>query len=64
MSEQESLRGVIEDLIDVMHLQAKELEKLVVQVERSVGRLPGESQLAVIASELAELKQRVKRAGP
>ncbi len=61
MSDHEPLHRLVEDLIDVMQLQAKELEKLVVHIEQAVGRLPEESQLAVIASELSELKQRAQR---
>lgn len=61
MSDHESLPRLVEDLIGVMQLQAKELEKLVVHIEQAVGRLPEESQFAVIASELSELKQRARR---
>ncbi len=63
MSDHEPLHRLVEDLIDVMQLQAKELEKLVVHIEQAVGRLPEESQLAVIASDLSELKQRAQRLG-
>jgi hypothetical protein len=63
MSDHESLPRLVEDLIGVMQIQAKELEKLVVHLEQAVGRLPEESQFAVIASELSELKQRARRLG-
>jgi hypothetical protein len=61
MSDHESLQSLVEDLIDVMQLQAKELERLVIDIEQAVGRLRAENQFAVIASELSELKQRAER---
>jgi hypothetical protein len=61
MSDHESLRRLVEDLVVVMQHQAKELEKMVVHIEQAVGRLPEESRLAVIASELSELKHRAQR---
>jgi hypothetical protein len=60
MADDERLRKVVEDLIDVMHLQAKELEQLVVQVEQIAERLPGENRLSLVVSELSELKRRVQ----
>jgi hypothetical protein len=60
MSQFEPLRKALEDLIDVLHLQAKDLEKLVTAVEQATGRLGYESQLSVVASELSELHHRVK----
>ncbi|MBX6313777.1 MAG: hypothetical protein IRY99_12795 [Isosphaeraceae bacterium] len=62
MSDPESLPRLVEDLIEVMQLQARELEKLVVHIEQAIGRLPEESQLAVIASELSELSELKQRA--
>lgn len=61
MSDHELLVRLVEDLIDVVQLQAKELEKLIVRIEQAVGRLPEEIPFAAIASELSELKQRVLR---
>jgi len=60
MATDERLHKIVEDLVDVMHLQAKELEKLVVQVEQVAGRLPGENRLSLIVSELSELKRRIQ----
>jgi len=57
------LHMIVEDLVDVMHLQAKELEKLVVQIEQVAGRLPGENRLSLIVSELSELKRRIQSQG-
>jgi hypothetical protein len=63
MVNNEQLRKIVEDLIDVMHLQAKELENLVIQIEQITGRLPGESRLSLIVSELSELKRRIQGPG-
>jgi hypothetical protein len=56
----EQLCKIVEDLIDVMHLQAKQLENLVVHVEQIAGRVPGDNQLSLIVSELSELKRRIQ----
>jgi hypothetical protein len=63
MNDHERLRKIVEDLISVMHLQAKELEDLVVRIEQVAGRLPGENRLSVIVSELSELKRRMQGPG-
>jgi len=63
MVSDERLRKIVEELIDVMHLQAKELEKLVVQVEQIAGRLPGDNQLSLIVSELSALKRSIQGQG-
>jgi hypothetical protein len=60
MANDEPLRKIVEDLINVMHLQAKELEKVVVQVEQVAGHLPEEARLSLIVSELSELKRRIQ----
>jgi hypothetical protein len=59
MAEDEPLRKIVADLIDVMHLQARELEKVFVRVEQVAGRLLEEGRLSVIVSELSELKRRI-----
>jgi hypothetical protein len=61
MFEEESLRKIVADLIAVMHLQAKELENLVVQIEQVANRLPGENRLSLVVSELSELKTRIQK---
>lgn len=52
---------ILEDLIAVLHLQAKELEKLVAHVEQVTTRLPEMNDLSVVRSELAALLVRVKK---
>jgi len=61
MADCEQLRQIVEDLVEVMHLQAKELEKLVEHLEQVVGHLSYQHQLSVVASELSELHIRVKK---
>ena len=63
MTDYEPLRRVVEDLIEVMHVQTKDLEKLVQRVEQLAGRLDYENQLSVVASELSELHVRIKNLG-
>jgi len=61
MSDAEQLRAVLEDLIDVLHLQAKELEKLVTHVEQQTTSLVYQHQFSLVASELSELHHRIKK---
>ena len=61
MAKEESLREIVADLIAVLYLQAKELEKLVVQIEQVTDRLPGENRLSLVVSELSELKTRIQK---
>jgi len=61
MAKEELLREIVADLIAVLHLQAKELEKLVVQIEQVTDRLPGENRLSLVVSELSELKTRIQK---
>jgi hypothetical protein len=44
-----------------MHLQARELEKLIAHVEQVTVRLPEESEMSVIRSSLSGLHQRLKK---
>jgi gamma-glutamyl phosphate reductase len=61
MADREQLRQILEDLVDVLHLQAKELEKLVERVEQVAGRLDPEPRFSTVVSELSELHLRVKK---
>ena len=61
MNDIEAVRKIVEDLIEIMHVQAKQLEKLVVHVEQVTARLSNESQFSVVASELSELQVRIKK---
>jgi hypothetical protein len=63
MADHEQLRKIVEDLIDVMHLQAKEMEKLVDHIEQATGHLGYQTQFSVIASELSELHIRIRKHG-
>jgi hypothetical protein len=60
------LAAIVEELIAVMQIQARELESLITHVEQVTTRLPEASELSVIRSELASLHVRARqfRAGP
>ncbi len=64
MPDHDELRTIVEDLIQVSHLQAKELEKLVEHVQQVAGRLGDSHQFSVVASELSELLVRIKKLAP
>lgn len=61
MYRDEELRLVVEELIRVMHEQARELETLVDHLAQSAGRLPDRGDLSVVRSELAALHVRAKK---
>ncbi|HKI35926.1 MAG TPA: hypothetical protein VKA46_28985 [Gemmataceae bacterium] len=65
MADYEQLRKVVEDLVQVMHVQAKDLEKLVEHIEQGTGHLGYQHQFSVVASALSELHLRVQKlSGP
>ena len=57
----EELAAVVDELIEVLHLQARELEKLTAHVGQVTGRLPEESELSVVRSTLSGLHLRVQK---
>ena len=57
----EELAAVVDELIEVLHLQACELEKLIGHVEQVTAHLPEESEMSVIRSSLSGLRHRVKK---
>jgi hypothetical protein len=57
----EELAAVVDELIEVMHLQARELEKLIAHIEQVTVHLPEKSETAVILSSLTGLHQRIKK---
>ena len=61
MTDVEQLAAVVEDLVGVLHLQAKELERLVARVEQVTTRLPEASGMTVVASQLSALQLRIKK---
>jgi hypothetical protein len=60
MADTEQIRTLLEDLMEVLHLQAKEFERLIAHVERQTAHLGYRNQLPLVVSELSELHQRVK----
>jgi hypothetical protein len=54
-----NLKGIVQELIELMRAEARELEKLVIHVEQVAGKLPDEPQFAALASQLTALKARM-----
>jgi hypothetical protein len=61
MAERERVEAILEELIAVLHLQAKELERLIAHVEQVTTRIPETNDLSVVRSELAALLVRIKK---
>lgn len=61
MTQGDELRGILKDVVEVMQLEVKELEKLVKHVEQVTVRLPEPHQFSVVASELSALHVRLKQ---
>jgi polyhydroxyalkanoate synthesis regulator phasin len=57
----EQLRIVVEDLIKIVQLQAKETEKLSTHVAKVTTHLSRESQMHLVVSELSEILNRVRK---
>ncbi len=55
------LRNVVNDLIGVLHDQAKQIEAMAVHLEQVAGRLPDHEHLSIATSELSELRLRMKK---
>jgi hypothetical protein len=57
----EELAAVVDELIDVLRLQASELEKLIAHVQQVTAHLPEESEMSVIRSSLSGLYLRIQK---
>jgi hypothetical protein len=57
----EELAAVVDELIEVLHLQARELEKLIAHVEQVTAHMPEASEISVIRSALSGLHLRIKK---
>jgi hypothetical protein len=55
MAESRELASIVAELIDAMHVQTKELEKLIAHIEQVTGRLDSAQQFSMVASELSGL---------
>jgi hypothetical protein len=60
MKATEQMRSVLGDLVELLRLEAKELEKLVAHVEQVTGHLPYQHQFSVVASGMSALHQRLQ----
>ncbi|HEY8506045.1 MAG TPA: hypothetical protein VIL46_15775 [Gemmataceae bacterium] len=57
----EELAAVVDELVEILHMQARQLENLIAHVEQVTVRLPEESEMAVIRSSLTGLHRRIKK---
>ncbi|HUY90487.1 MAG TPA: YbaK/EbsC family protein [Pirellulales bacterium] len=56
----ENLHEFLDDLLEVLHDQAKEIERLTAHVERHTDRLLESSQMPVLVSEISDLRARLR----
>ncbi len=52
---------ILDDLVEVLHLQAKELENLIAHVEQVTRKMPEESRMSVVRSSLTGLHHRIRK---
>lgn len=57
------LARLLVDLLDVLHLQAKEIERLSAHVEQHTRTLPFQSRIPLCVSEISELQTRLNAKG-
>jgi len=57
----EDLAIVVDELVEILHLQTRELEKLIARVGQVTVHLPEESEMSVIRSALSALHVRLKK---
>jgi hypothetical protein len=57
----EEIVAVVDELLEILDLQGRELEKLIAHVGQVTGRLPEESGMSVIRSSLGGLRLRTKK---
>jgi hypothetical protein len=57
----DELAAVVDELIEILQLQARELEKLITHVGQVTVRLPEESEVSVVRSGLSGLHHRIKK---
>lgn len=58
-----ALRQFLSTLLDALHLQAKEIERLTSHVEQNTDSMLTPSQMPVVVSELSALRARLDRPG-
>jgi hypothetical protein len=57
----EELAEIVDELIDVLRMQAAELEKLIVHLEQVTAPIPEEREQSVIRSTLNGLHLRIRK---
>jgi hypothetical protein len=61
MTDTTEIVGILEELIQAMHTQTAELEKLAIQDERHAGPMTSKPQFSVVLSELSALQIRIAK---
>ncbi len=61
MTDVEQLRTAVEELVEVLHRQAEEMQRLLAHIEGQTTRAPYPNQIPLILSELSELHNRIKK---
>ena len=61
MAEREQLEAIVTDLIEILHQQARVLEKMASHIEQVTTRLPEAGELSAVRSGLTALELRVKK---
>ena len=57
----EELAAGVDELVEILHLQAKELENLIAHVEQVTVHLSEESEMSVIRSSLSGIHLRLRK---
>jgi hypothetical protein len=60
MMKVDQLASVVEDLIHILRLQNRELEKLLIPREQLTTHPDSDNQINLVASELSELQERLR----
>ncbi len=55
------LAKIVEELIETMHLQATELEKLLIHLQQVTPRLGYTSEIPAVAAEMTKLRLQIKK---
>jgi hypothetical protein len=58
--ETKELTSVVEELIEILHLQSKELEKLITHIEQVTTRLSYANEIPAVSSGLSKLHLQIK----
>ncbi len=52
---------MLDELIGLVHTQAREIERLIAHIEQMTGRMEYDTQMPRVVSELGDLRERVQK---